>query len=169
MITKGIIEKITKSANDGIIFDVRIPLLETANETGEFLLKAHLCYQPGNLEGYSINDVVYIGFENDSLNKPVILGKLYKGSEKQLFQETDGSLTEEQLYKKNSSNFSYCSSLEVVNSAILPNNTKIGDLTYDNIYGIYKTLEHSNTRLEQAENQLNLVDLHKLYNHNIYL
>lgn len=157
MITKGIILKITSSAEQGVVFQIRLPIFETANELSDFVLDAHLCYQPGNLEGYSIGDVVYVGFENEVLRKPVILGKLYKGSEKQLFQEYTNTLTEEEVTKRNATNFSYNASLEVVHDAVLPNNTKIGDLTYDNIYGMYKTIEQLKNRLEQVENQLNLV------------
>lgn len=142
MITKGIIQRIDSSVKGSVDFYVRLPLFETANDSSPFIASAKLCYQPGNLEGYSEGDIVYVGFENEYLNRPVILGKLYKGNEKNLFLESEEELTEDSNYKQNASNFSYNSSLEVVHNAILPKNTKIGDLSYTDLLEMKHKLEH---------------------------
>lgn len=154
MITKGIIEKIDSSVKGSVDFHVRMPLFETANDNSPFIMIAKLCYQPGNLEGFYEGDVVYVGFENEYLNRPVILGKLYKGNEKTLFLESEDQLDEDSKFKQNATNFSYNSSLEVVHNAVLPINTKIGDLTYENIYDIYKTYDEQKDLLNQLKNRV---------------
>ena len=58
MIRKAIIKEIN---ND--IFLVRIPDFESPGDNSEYLAEAILCYQPGNLEGYFINDIVFVAFD----------------------------------------------------------------------------------------------------------
>lgn len=85
MITKGIIIERIQDSNKYL---VRIPIFESfsnstekENLTNAAIFEATLCYAPGNTDGIVPNDVVYIGFENNDLGQPIILGKLFLGSE----------------------------------------------------------------------------------------
>ena len=76
MITKAIIKRLyTTEDNHYIIY---IPFLRKANmdEKDATLEATALCISGINNE-YKIDDVVYISFEDNKINKPVILGKLF--------------------------------------------------------------------------------------------
>lgn len=73
MITKGIITELPTTNN---LFKVWIPVFDK-NLNNKFISEATLCCNSLGLEGYNINDVVFIGFEDNYLSKPIILGKLY--------------------------------------------------------------------------------------------
>ena len=120
MITKAIIKYQTDN-----MFGVRIPLFETAGQTHEFIMEATLAITPGNTEAYKPGDVVFVGFENNSLNYPVILGKLYVKNE---------DLT-------NINNGVACGQLKVNGSAKLPNNTTIGNVDFLTIYDTFMSNE----------------------------
>lgn len=74
MITKAIIKALPEIGSN--IFKVRIPYLEDNTHT-EVVLNATYCCVPGIYDGFSVGDVVFVGYEDDQLEKPVILGKLY--------------------------------------------------------------------------------------------
>lgn len=76
MITKAIIKRLyTTEDNHYIIY---IPFLRKANmdEKDATLEATALCISGINNE-YKVDDVVYISFEDNKINKPVILGKLF--------------------------------------------------------------------------------------------
>lgn len=80
MITKAIIK--SKPAIGGTKYTVYIPLLRTAtDEEVDATLSATLCYTPGISNAFSVGDVVFVSFEDNLYDKPVILGKLYTGQE----------------------------------------------------------------------------------------
>lgn len=105
MLVKGQIIRINKDTNT---IDVRLPVFETSINQ-KIIVPATICYQPGNLNEYSVNDVVFVDFENMELNKPVIIGKLYTGD------------------INDKGNYAKCKDLNVLNSAKLPKNTEITD------------------------------------------
>lgn len=79
MIQKGIIESIISEYE----YKVRIPrydkLITTPGGVStKDLSSAIVCSVPGAKVSFAEGDVVLVGFENDELNKPVILGVLYK-------------------------------------------------------------------------------------------
>lgn len=85
MITKGIVIKRIEDSNKYL---VRLPVFEsfnnssdTENLTNAALFEATLCYAPGNTDGIVPNDIVYVGFENNTYDQAIILGKLYLGDE----------------------------------------------------------------------------------------
>ena len=80
-------------------------------------VEATVCVEPGNYEPYNIDDKVYVGFVNNEFAQPVILGKIAKR-----FNE-----------KESASVYQFINSLDVTESAILPKDTKIGDITYDDL------------------------------------
>lgn len=77
MITKAIIQSINGAGNRCI---VRMPLFETAASSAPVTAEALVNITPGLFNNLNVNDVVFIAFEENALEKPVILGKLFKGS-----------------------------------------------------------------------------------------
>lgn len=110
MITKA---QILKISDDRKKFLVHIPLFNYAGDENKFTEWATLCYQPGNLESYKVEDVVFVCFENSDIGKPVIIGKLYLGKE-------DEDLNNEMI----------AGNLKVSNSVHLPENTNIGNVNF---------------------------------------
>lgn len=79
MLNKAIIEK----RIDFYTYKVRIPRYNKSNSSSfasnnNDLYTASVCILPGIHPCYDLNDVVFVMFENDELNKPVIIGKLYR-------------------------------------------------------------------------------------------
>lgn len=131
MITKAIIKE--KKDN---LFLVRIPLLESAGTTDEVVLTATLCHEPGNIEAYNINDVVFVGFENNAIGSPIILGKLYTGKP----EKPIGRF------------FTAC--LDATVSAKLPGDTSVGDISSEAVYNALKNDPITQNRLEELEKQM---------------
>lgn len=77
MIVKGIIKSIDVQGNTCV---VRMPSFETAGND-EIIATATVSNSPGSYNGYKVDDVVWVAFENDQLECPVIIGKLYLGIE----------------------------------------------------------------------------------------
>lgn len=78
MIVKGIIKSIDYSGNT---CTVRIPIFESAANENEVVVPAILSTLPGIYNGYKEEDVVFIAFENNDYDMPVVIGKLYLGVE----------------------------------------------------------------------------------------
>lgn len=76
MITKGIIRSINRSGNRCI---VRMPLFENASSAAPVQVDALVSITPGFFNNLFVGDVVFVAFEENALEKPIILGKLYKG------------------------------------------------------------------------------------------
>ncbi len=74
MITEALIETIDFTANS---CTVRIPLFETTNTVTKVVVPAHFCIQPGQVNGYKVGDMVWIAFENNMYQNPIIIGKLF--------------------------------------------------------------------------------------------
>lgn len=77
MVVKGIIKSIDVQGNTCV---VRMPYFETAGND-EIVATATVSNSPGSYNGYKVDDVVWVAFENDQLECPVIIGKLYLGIE----------------------------------------------------------------------------------------
>ena len=80
MITKGQIRSINSAGTRCI---VRMPLFETASSTLPVEAEAVINITPGMYNNLFVNDIVLIAFEENALEKPVILGKLFTGSDKE--------------------------------------------------------------------------------------
>lgn len=79
MITKGIIKSIDLSGNT---CTVHMPFFETAGND-PIIETATVSNTPGSYNGYKVGDVVYVAFEDGSMSNPVVIGKLYLGTEKE--------------------------------------------------------------------------------------
>lgn len=79
MINKAFIEK----KIDEYTYIVRIPRFNKSNSSvyaskDTNLYTATICYLPGIIPYYDINDVVFVAYENDEYSNPVIIGKLFR-------------------------------------------------------------------------------------------
>lgn len=79
MVSKAFIEK----KIDEYTYIVRIPRFNKSNSSvyaskDTNLYTATICYLPGIIPYYDINDVVFIAYENGESSNPVILGKLFR-------------------------------------------------------------------------------------------
>ena len=75
VLTKAIIQSIDYTKN---ICKVRIPLFETASRNVNMIeADAQFNIVPGIYNSYKTGDVVFIGFEENKMELPVILGKLF--------------------------------------------------------------------------------------------
>ena len=77
MITKAIIKSINAA---GTRCTVEIPLFKSASMTQPVEATALINIAPGIYNNLSVGDVVFIGFEENAMEKPIILGKLFKGA-----------------------------------------------------------------------------------------
>lgn len=128
MILKGFVESAVP--NEPNKFYVRIPIINgiegTANSTSkEDLAKATVCGIPGFTNLINIGDVVYIAFENDNYNNPVILGQLLTNLNPSTVNDKNITETRPQIVAKSLSFYSDDGS----ESADLPYNTRIGNVT----------------------------------------
>lgn len=110
MITLGYIKKLNEPGSN--LVSVRLPVFEQAGINEEALFSANIGHEPGSVNGYSVGDCVVVGFLNNTLDSPIILGKLYTGNESP------------------ATNFSNANSLTVTESATLPANTTIGGMSF---------------------------------------
>lgn len=79
MITKGIIEEILSPYSAR----VRLPIFDSIKEaqnsvTTDNLRIASICSLPNCTNLLAVNDIVFVGFEDDDLGKPIILGNLVR-------------------------------------------------------------------------------------------
>ena len=77
MVTKGQIKSINRAGNRCV---VRLPLFETASSSMPVEIEALVSITPGMFNNLFVNDVVFVAFEENALEKPIIIGKLYTGA-----------------------------------------------------------------------------------------
>lgn len=77
LITKAIVRSIDPS---GKRCRVRMPLFESASNLSPVEANALVSITPGMFNNIFVGDVVLVAFEENALEKPIILGKLYKGT-----------------------------------------------------------------------------------------
>lgn len=77
MLTKAIIKSINTA---GTRCTVEIPLFKSASMTKPVEATALINIPPGIFNNLKVNDVVFIGFEENAMEKPIILGKLFTGA-----------------------------------------------------------------------------------------
>lgn len=130
MITKAIVEDIINNKE----FIVRIPIFDNIESAREHTIKEDLntalaILSPGLSNNIVIGDVVYVGFEDNDISKPIILGLLDKENQ----QPRQTTVTSAQLN---------CDYLNVKNPTTLPIGTNIGSITYDQLLELVKLLNN---------------------------
>jgi hypothetical protein len=76
LVTKAIIQSINAAGNRCI---VRMPLFETAANQNPVTAEALINIQPGIFNNFDIGDVVFVSFEENAIEKPIVIGKLFRG------------------------------------------------------------------------------------------
>ena len=140
MLFKGTVEKII----DNYTLKVRIPFLHKINSAlnhtlTEDLPIAQICTLPNTRPNIRVGDIVIVGFENNDLSRPMILGHLFSDNE---------SLTA-------------CSpvfnSMEVKYDTILGSNTHIGDITPQQLQCLLGIKENIQAQLNIIKTDLSLM------------
>ena len=121
MIAKGIILEINRDNT----CKVHVPLFDTAGISLKSIITATFAITPGLYNSYSVDDVVYIGFENNEIDNAVVLGKLYVSPEKESSRKVGAIVG---------------SNLEITGSAKLPANTTIGTMSAEDIANLNNKL-----------------------------
>lgn len=121
MITVGIIKE-KRYNNDTLMYLVDLSVFKFPGVINSPInnteIEATVCVEPGTYEPYKTGDKVYIGFVNNDLGQPVILGKIA-----QKFDEREDSTV-----------YQYINSLQVTSEVELPKSFKLGDFTYQDLY-----------------------------------
>lgn len=105
MITKAIIRSINNAGNRCV---VRMPLFETAASSTPVEIEALVSITPGLFNNLFVNDVVFVAFEENAMEKPIIIGKLFKGTACECVTNGGAGILD---------------SLRVRNAAIIPSST----------------------------------------------
>jgi hypothetical protein len=77
LVTKAIVRSINGAGNRCM---VRMPLFETTASASPVEAEALVSITPGLFNNLVVGDVVFVAFEENALEKPIILGKLYTGA-----------------------------------------------------------------------------------------
>lgn len=77
MITKAIVQSVNANGTRCV---VRMPLFETPASVIPVEAEAIVSVTPGVFNNLVVNDVVLVAFEENAMEKPVILGKLFMGA-----------------------------------------------------------------------------------------
>lgn len=136
MLTKAIIQSIDYTKN---ICRVRIPLFENASRNVKMIeADAQFSIVPGVYNSYQTGDIVFIGFEENKMESPIILGKLFVSAS-----------AEASSHRGNLSG----NSLAITESAQLPYSTVFNYDTITQNSASYKAL---NTPKKLADSIINL-------------
>lgn len=118
--TKAYVTKVPENGDN--IFKVNVPLMMDNTET-EAEFEAIISHSPGIYKGIEVGDCVIVTFEDDKYDMAIILGKL--------FTEVPESTQAYGLFNQ----------LEVTGSVILPQDTKIGNYTPQDIFNLYQGVD----------------------------
>lgn len=136
MITKATVESILNDKT----YQVRIPIIDKTKKsslTNNILSTAVISSQINCPLNFRVGDVVFVDFEENNYNRPVILGSLYTGSN----SKTKPTVN--------------LNSLEVTESATLSNSVTIGkDIKYENILSLKNSKESIQKQLNETADKL---------------
>lgn len=92
------------------------------------VVECRICYSSGSINLYSAGDIVWVAFEKNQLNIPIIIGKLYYINEYGNSEELNNTFFQAQA-------------IDIKNKAVLPKDTKIGDLSYEDLTKLIKDIQ----------------------------
>lgn len=142
MVTKGIIKSIDLLGNT---CTVHMPFFETAGND-PIIETATVSNTPGSYNGYKVGDVVYVAFEDGSMSNPVVIGKLYLGTEKEKADPRGVSNVEESTAAKKAT-LPADSKLTAEIDSNVPNTT----VPYSSLSSIANGLNKLNTEVAQND------------------
>ena len=142
MITKGIIKSIDLLGNT---CTVHIPFFETAGND-PIIETATVSNTPGSYNGYKVGDAVYVAFEDGNMSTPVVIGKLYLGTEKEKADPRGVSNVEESTASKKAT-LPADASLAADIDKTVPNTT----VPYSSLSSIANGLNKLNTDVAQND------------------
>jgi hypothetical protein len=87
LITKAVVMSINGAGNR---CKVRMPLFESAASSAPAIAEALVNIPPGIYSNLKVGDVVFVSFEENAIEKPIILGKLFTGSNTE--KDVDGGM-----------------------------------------------------------------------------
>jgi hypothetical protein len=80
LITQAVILSINSTGTRCVI---HMPLFDTAASFSKVKAEARVSITPGMYNNLAVGDIVFVGFEENALEKPIILGKFFKGAIKE--------------------------------------------------------------------------------------
>lgn len=132
MIVKAYIESILDNGR----YKIRIPTIDKVQNSSlsiDSLSVAEVCSVINNGLSLNLNDVVYVDFENDDKSKPVIIGCLSKSGIESSYE---------------------LDSLKVSDTANLPSNISIGDISYSELSCLIGTTGNIEEQLSSIESSI---------------
>ena len=143
MITRGIIEEPVNS----FTYKVRIPIFDRVESASQHtskknLLTATASINKGCNNQFQIGDVVFIAFENNALEQPVIIGHLYREA---LLADKLGPIIDAR-------------NLTVNGNTILSKSTKIGDIDYQKLYYLKGLDQDIQCTIDSIDSELDSID-----------
>lgn len=134
MITRAYITEVITSKK----VRVRIPIYDRVEKAGlsvsdNNLSIATICTPPNMVYNPQVGDVVFVGFEDNDMGKPVVVGYLLSASQRSGLETTETSAPDVNALF-----------LSVFKNATLPYNTNIGSVTPEDI----KALENTSGNLQ---------------------
>ena len=138
MITKAIVEQVVSPYE----VKVRIPLLDRTTMSSlatstENLNSATICTLPNCYTNIQVGDVVFVGFEDNTYYKAVVLGHLAR----EAMTETYANVT--------------FSTLNVREVTALPSDTSIGNVSAENIAHLEGTRDNLQKQIDNLKEQIN--------------
>lgn len=126
------IGQVTKVLVDEPKLYVRVPIFEYSSSNQEVIMPCRIVYQPGSIGGYNVGDVVLVDCINSDWDAPLVVGKLYSGTE-------DKPSTSLQVQ-----------SINVSGKTVLSADTKIGDITYEHLIDLVAKVDLLDTKTSDA-------------------
>jgi len=147
MITKGIITSIDYNTN---VCQVRLPVFEPAGAVDAAINEATFSILPGLYNGYKVGDRVYVDFEDNQLNNPVVIGKLYISSEEES-SDPRGMLNCANIATQE---LSMPVKTKIISEPSFANKLEGGACSYGTIEDIIKKLQEYEYRIAQLEEKI---------------
>lgn len=141
MICRGLVISVL----DRYTAKVRIPIIHrdsgSPDATSDIdIPEACICTLPNADPNIQVGDVVIIGFENNDLGKPIILGYLYRDISNNTAISID------------------LKSVIIENSASLPEVTSIGDVTPDMIKNLKDSRDNIQNQIDMLKESINSIE-----------